>query len=131
MSTDSGSAGRVVAVVSDLFFKSKIRETAAQAGVPLAFASTGDDLARELGAGDVTLVVIDLGIRTMEAASAIEAAVKHPGIRTVGYVSHVDDGAQSKARAAGCELILAKSAFSKDLPRILTRGAAPGDRRTG
>jgi len=131
MSKESDSPGRVVAVVADLFFKSKIRETASQVGATLAFVSTLNDLARELAAGDVTLVVIDLGIRTIDPTSAIEAAMSSPGVRTVGYVSHVDDGARSRARAAGCEVILAKSAFSNDLPRILAPGGPAGDRRTG
>jgi hypothetical protein len=42
--TSEGS--RVVAVVRDLFFVARIRETARLAGVPLEFARTPEDLAR-------------------------------------------------------------------------------------
>ena len=46
--TSDGDGSRVVAVVRDLFFVARIRETARLAGVPLEFARTPEDLATAL-----------------------------------------------------------------------------------
>ena len=41
-------------------------------------------------------------------------------IRTLGYVSHVDTDTIDRARAAGIDQVLARSAFSEKLGDILT-----------
>ena len=41
-------------------------------------------------------------------------------IRTLGYVSHVDSDTIERARAAGIDQVLARSAFSDRLGEILT-----------
>lgn len=43
-------------------------------------------------------------------------------IRTLGYVSHVDSDTIERARAAGVDQVLARSAFSDRLGEILTVG---------
>jgi hypothetical protein len=52
------------------------------------------------------------------------AAMKgEPGlssIRTLGYVSHVDSETIDRARNAGIDQVLARSAFSEKLGEILT-----------
>jgi len=116
---------RVVAVVGDLFFKSKVMETAAQAGVPITFATTPSALKEDLAAGGVGLVIVDLGVRSIDPVEAIRAARAAGNLRTVAFVSHVDEAAQAKALEAGCDSVLPKSAFTRDLPRILMEGRRP------
>lgn len=124
MEANAGRA-RVVAVVGDLFFRSKILETAKQTGVPVAFVTTLESLREELRAGEVALVIVDLGAASLDPIAAVSAARSAAGVRTVAYVSHVDEGARRKAAEAGCDSVLAKSAFTRDLPRILLQGAKP------
>jgi hypothetical protein len=45
-----------------------------------------------------------------------EATVNVP---TVGFLSHVQKDLAVAAREAGCDRVVARSAFTKDLPRIL------------
>jgi phosphoketolase len=47
------------------------------------------------------------------------------GIPTVGFLSHVQKDLAVAAREAGCDRIVARSAFTRDLPRILA-GDTPG-----
>jgi len=117
--------GKVLAIVGDLFFSSKIRETAAHVGVPVIFAASQTALREALVAGGIGLAIIDLGARTLDPIDAIRAVRASDGIRTVAFVSHVDAEAQQKATEAGCESVLPKSAFTRDLPRILQQGRRP------
>ena len=55
----SAEMGPVVAVVKDLFFVARIRETARLAGVPLVFARTPDELTAAL-ANTPRLALVDL-----------------------------------------------------------------------
>ena len=117
--------GKILAIVGDLFFSSKIRETAARVGVPVVFAASQKGLEEALDAGGIDLAIIDLGARSLDPIAAIRAVRASDGIRTVAFVSHVDEEAQRMAAEAGCESVLPKSAFSRDLPRILQQGRLP------
>jgi CheY-like chemotaxis protein len=118
-------SGRVLAVVGDPFFKSKIQETAKQTGVPMCFVTTEASLQEALSGGGVGLVVVDLGITSFDPISAIMVARSAGGVRTIAYVSHVDEDGQRAAVEAGCDAVLPKSVFTRDLPLILLQGAKP------
>jgi DNA-binding NarL/FixJ family response regulator len=116
--------GRVVALVDDLIFQSKLRETARQVGVELAVVLTGEQLATEARRDDTALVVVDLNTR----AGAIEALERFraEGISrpTVGFLSHVQAELAERARAAGCLEVLPRSKFTLQLAAILSRAKA-------
>lgn len=116
--------GRVVALVDDLIFQSKLRETARQAGVELAIALTGEALLAEARRDDTALVVVDLNAR----AGAIEALerLRAEGISRpmVGFLSHVQTELAERARAAGCAEVLPRSKFTLQLAAIFSRAKA-------
>jgi hypothetical protein len=56
----------------------------------------------------------------MDAITAMKADAALQAIRTLGYVSHVDSDTIERARAAGIDQVLARSAFSDRLGEILT-----------
>lgn len=111
--------GKVVAVVGDLFFKSRIQQTASALGVSITFATSEPALREALAAGDVGLVIVDLGVKPIDAASAIAIAKEAAGVGCVAFVSHVDEVAQRRAREAGCDEVMPKSSFTRDLASIL------------
>jgi hypothetical protein len=43
-------------------------------------------------------------------------------VPTVGFLSHVQRDLAVAAREAGCDRVMARSAFTKDLPTILSEG---------
>ncbi len=122
MTDGRGAAKKAVAVVSDLFFQSKIREAASLTGVPLAFATTEEALREALVAGGVSLVIVSLEARSPDPFRVLALARAEGGIRTVGYLNHVYEDLRDRALAAGCDKVLPKGAFSKGLPGILTEG---------
>ena len=46
-------------------------------------------------------------------------------INLIAYLSHVQGELKQQAHAAGCDMVLARSAFSQNLPAILKRHATP------
>lgn len=113
------SAPRAFAVVPDLFFQSRIAQTARTLGVPLEIVASVEALAAGLAAAPGALVLVDLAARGVDPFAAIEAARAGGAGRTVAFVSHVDETSRRRALEAGCDEVLARSAFTRDLPDIL------------
>lgn len=116
-------APRIVAVVDDLFFLAKIRETARQLALPLETAPPAS-LKSSLVSGEAGAVLLDLNHRSGRAVETIADLKKDPLTREipiVGFLSHVQGELAQAARAAGCDQVLARSAFSQQLPDLLRK----------
>jgi CheY-like chemotaxis protein len=116
----------ILVAVDDFLFRSKIRTTGKQAGVELTFPKTPDELIEQARALNPSLVIFDLNSATMAPIETIARLKEDPalrGIRTLGFVSHVDAARIQAARAAGTDDVLARSAFAAQLADILLAGA--------
>jgi len=113
----------ILAMVDDLLFLSKIQETARHLGVVVK-AAQPDGLPELAVEAAPTVLIIDLNHRSgkaLEILRALKAEVKTKDIAAVGFVSHVQNELIAAARDAGCDLVLARSAFSSQLPSLLER----------
>ena len=113
----------ILAMVDDLLFLSKIQETAKHLGVEVKAAQPEGlpELAVEAGP---TALIIDLNHRSgkaLEILRALKAEARTENIPAVGFVSHVQNELIAAARDAGCDLALARSAFSSQLASLLER----------
>ena len=117
--TDPGP--RVVAVVRDLFFVARIRETARLAGVPLEFARTPEDLAAAL-AVPPRFVLLDLtgGFDYARVFETVEAAGRQP---VLGFTTHAL-ARQSQPWHARCGRVVTKETLTQELPTLLRDGVA-------
>jgi CheY-like chemotaxis protein len=117
--TDTGQAGNTVAAaVADLIFGARIRAAAEQAGVEVRFGRSMSELL-EAAAG-VRTVLLDLDARWLDAPGAIAALRGMPAPpQIIAFVSHVRTDAIAAARAAGADVVLARSAFVRELPGLL------------
>jgi PleD family two-component response regulator len=114
----------ILAILDDLLFMSKIRAAAAHAGVTVTFARSSASALEQLRAAAPALVLLDLNNpRTdpLGTVAAMKADVSLASVPIVGYVSHVDTATIQAARDAGVDDVLARSAFSGNLPAILAR----------
>ena len=114
-------AGTIVALVEDLFFLAKIRETAKAVGVTVVTAGTQRAPAA-IAEAQPQAIFLDLHTRGLAAADWIQALKADPATRPipiVGFVSHVQGELISAARAAGCDSVMARSAFAQQLPNLL------------
>jgi CheY-like chemotaxis protein len=113
---------RVLAAVEDLLFKSKISETASQLGIEASFPRSPAKLLDALRESPPDLLVLDLNSARFEPL-ALLGSLRSEGVTrdlpTVGFLSHVQKDLAVAAREAGCDRVVARSAFTRDLPKIL------------
>jgi CheY-like chemotaxis protein len=103
-------------------FTSKIKTTASQLGVPVAFARSPAAALDAMRKDAPTLVILDLNsMRTdpLGTVAAMKADLALASIPTIGFVSHVQADLIDAARRAGVGEVLARSAFTMRLPEIL------------
>lgn len=115
----------IVAAVDDLIFSSRIRTTAKQMGIELAFARSPQDVLTQAREKKPGLIIFDLNATRLDPIGTITALKQDAGLRdivTLGFVSHVDAEVITAARAAGIDEVLARSAFTARLGEILTTG---------
>ena len=112
----------VLVVVDDLFFTVKIGDAVKRAGMQPLFVKT-EQGARDRLAERPALVIVDLNCTNIDSVRLI-SEIRSGEFRStplVGFVSHVQVELKQKARDAGCEIVLARSALSDQLPQILSR----------
>ncbi len=118
-----GEMGRVVALVEDIFFLAKMKETAKQTDVTLETAGTAEALAEAARADTTSLLIVDLNARgSIEAIEMLNAAGNT--LPVIAFFSHVQAELAERARVAGCKQVMPRSKFTRELAEILTRAKA-------
>ena len=120
-----GHVAEILVAVEDLIFLSKIRETARLVGVAVEPVDLRG-LERRVAQSPPRAVILDLNHRSGSAVDALRALKLNPatsGVPVVAFLSHVQTDLAAAARAAGCDVLLARSAFTRDLPQLLAKYA--------
>ena len=116
---------KVVAVLNDLLFRVKIQDAAKRAGLEIIFVqSQGQALAQ--AQDQPAAIILDLNDAATEPLNTIEKLKGDDRTRNIsllGYVSHVQTDLIKAAQERGCDVVMARSAFSQNLPKILIRYA--------
>jgi len=121
---------RIFAFVDDLFFVTKMTDTARKLNVRLEFVKSFEELVEKIGEREddkTSLVIFDLNnanAKPLVTIPKIKAKFKK-GISILGFVSHVQGELKIKALEAGCDSVMPRSAFSQNLPQLLRRHGAP------
>lgn len=113
----------VLAAVDDLFFSVKINDTARRLGVKVRFVKSEQEL-MEAAALKPSLIIVDLNsaaFKPLQIISRIKADKELKRVSVIGYLSHVQGELKQKAHEIGCDMVLARSAFSQNLPNLLRR----------
>ena len=111
----------VVAIVKDLFFVARIRETARLAGVSLAFARTPDELTATL-AQQPRMALLDLtgGFDYATVFDTLDGAASRPQV--LAFTTHAL-ARQTQRWHARCDRVVTKETLTAELPGLLTSGA--------
>ena len=120
---------RILAVVSDLFFSVKLSEAAKRANLALEFVKEGAQVIEKAHHEKPALIIFDLNFASVEPLSLItrlKVAPETKGINLIGYLSHVQVELKQNAQEAGCDMVMARSAFSQNLPQIFKRYSGVG-----
>ena len=113
----------VVAVVDDMFFASKIRATAEALAVEIAFPRNRELFLAKIAEQKPDLIVVDLHnqkVDVLELVRQLKSMEQFAGVPLLGFFSHVQKELQQAALAAGCDQVIPRSVFSRDLAQILT-----------
>lgn len=107
-----------MAVVKDLFFVARIRETARLVGVPLTFARTPEELDVAL-AGAPRFALLDLtgAFDYQQILGRLEGA----GVPVLGFTTHAV-ARQTQPWHARCRRVVTKEALTRELPALLRDG---------
>lgn len=118
------TTGPVLAVVKDLFFVARIRETGRMVGTAVAFARSVGDLEAELLRATPVLIIVDLTTPGLDYEALFSAIEKRaPEAPVLGYTTHVL-AHQTQPLHARCRRVVTKERLTQDLGDILTRGLA-------
>ena len=112
----------ILCAIDDLFFSIKIKTAAKMLGVEVYFERAPGQVLESIRSKAPRLVIFDLDSGKMQPMDAIAAMKADPALRgvpTLGFVSHVHDDVIARARAAGIDQVLARSAFVDRLGAIL------------
>jgi CheY-like chemotaxis protein len=102
-------------------FTVKIQDAAKRAGVQVVFVTSQENAvaqARE----NPALIVLDLNYAAIGPLDLIRKLKQEEitaKIHLLGFVSHVETDLIQAARDSGCDRVMARSAFSQNLPAIL------------
>ncbi|GJM15254.1 MAG: hypothetical protein DHS20C13_05810 [Thermodesulfobacteriota bacterium] len=115
---------RVVAIVDDIFFASKIREAAKSAQVNIEIFKNPDGIIESLTNAVFTLIIVDLDSKKFNSLKIIEKLKTREDakdISTLGYLSHVQENLKNEAIKAGYDSVMPRSRFSRELISILKK----------
>jgi CheY-like chemotaxis protein len=111
---------KITAIVNDLIFMTKIRNTAEYFGLSVAFVGSESQVDHYLK--DCELILIDLENDFLDSLALIERIKADPetsAVKLIGYLSHVNTPLRARALAAGCDDVLSRFEFNSNVREIL------------
>ena len=115
---------KILAAVDDLFFVVKINDAAKRSGFEVEFVKSAQELLDRARQEAPALVIVDLNARSVKPVELIAKLRAEESLRRtsiIAFVSHLEAELKVRAQAAGASMVLARSAFSMNLPQILKR----------
>ena len=122
---------RVLALVPDLLFGSRVLGTLNAAGHEVDLVTDAGRLRERLADGSApgpAVLVLDLTDEDLKGAELLESLAGAPGlegVRTLGFFSHVDTRARERAERAGFDLVVPRSRMAREGGELVARLAAP------
>lgn len=114
---------KVVAVVRDLFFVARIRETARLVGTPLVFTRTPEEIAAALAPDPPALAIVDLTTNGWDYDALFAALAAAPDVPVLGFTTHAL-ARTTQPLHAHCRRVVTKETLTQELPGILQHGLA-------
>ncbi len=119
--SESRTTNPVLAIVKDLFFVARIRETARLVGVPLVFARTPDEIKARLSELP-RFVLVDLTGGFDYEAMFAELGEPRPPV--LAFTTHAL-AKQTQPWHARCDRVVTKETLTAELATLLKEGIAP------
>ena len=113
---------RIVAIVDDMFFVSKVRGTAEATNVEVSFPRTKEAAITRTRESKPDLILVDLHNQRFDPIEFVTELKTEPELQLIpilGFFSHVEVELQRRAVAAGFDSVIPRSVFARDLGEIL------------
>ncbi len=110
----------ILIFVPDLFFSTKIEDTARRLGFEAESIGADADFDEAVAEKHPDLVVLTFD-RGGQAWEQLAAAAHGAGVKVLAFGSHMNVGAFKRARELGCDEVVANSRMNADLPGLLTK----------
>ena len=116
---------KVLVIATNLFFMPRIQNIAAPSGCNTRQVMTIDRLKEEMADGETVLVLVDLEADPDFWGEAVGRVLASGPSRpqVVGYGGHTNTEMLQRAEEVGCDLVLTKGQFSRDLPKLIAEAA--------
>ena len=118
---------KILFFIEDLFLTAKINETSRKLGVKVAFVKNDKEALAELTSREEAdrpgLIVVDLNnanAKPMTLIPKLKTKLKK-STSIIGFLSHIQGDLKAKAVEVGCDTVMARAAFSQNLPNLLRR----------
>ncbi len=124
---------RVLALVPDLLFGSRVQGSLSAAGDDVELIGDAPRLRERLSAPAeprADVLVVDLTDAQLDGASVHESLAESgllDGVATLAFYSHVDAETGARAREAGFDLVVPRSRMAREGPQLVAR-LAGGER---
>ncbi len=122
----SGQDGIILHCCTDLLWATRIKSTADALGIPCRPARNLEMLEARLADSKIAGLIVDLetgsvGLSLIDRLRTGAKTEAERGVAIVAFGPHVDVGGLQAAREKGASAVLARGAFSGNLPEILSR----------
>ena len=103
----------------------ELTDAAKRAGMALEFVKEPENVL-EKAQTRPQLIILDLNFESanpLDLISKLKGNVDTKGISIIGYLSHIQGELKQAAQEAGCDMVMARSAFSQNMSQIFKRHA--------
>ena len=118
-----GTSRKTICVVADdMFFSSKIENTAKDLDINIVKVKKPEELQEKIEAKTIDLVIIDLASRKIgaeEVFTELRNSPEHKKVFCIGYMPHVERELADKFRKKGVDLVIPRSKFSREMSVII------------
>jgi DNA-binding NarL/FixJ family response regulator len=111
---------RIIVVVTDVIFESRIGEVASALGFDMTAVVDSDGAIRELSSPSGALVVMDVQAEGLDMGRVVSEA-RRRGVPVLAYGRHTKAGELRAARKLGCDVVVPRSTFVEELPALIER----------
>ena len=112
----------ICVVADDVFFSSKIENTAKDLDIGVIKVKNREELPDKINGKTIDLVIIDLASRKIDPEKVfgdLKSSKKHGKVFCIGYLPHVERELADKFREKGMDLVIPRSKFSKQMNAII------------
>lgn len=119
---------KVIALVEDPFWKTKIDNAVRSVGATTVFLSDPAAAAGAIDPSAPVIVVVDLALKAppFEAVAGLKKAAATSSVPVIGYFDLARKDLKEKALAAGFDEVLARSSFAERFADLVLKYLLPG-----